>query len=66
MDVKQLVLYKDIIHHIRNCRRLTTAMLNDINRFSDYHKLKIIETYDEMIETLLEQSGIISDVSNLK
>ena len=58
MDVKQLVLYREIIHHIRNCRRLTPSMLNDINRFSDYHKLKIIETYDEMIATLLEQSEI--------
>ena len=66
MDIKLLVSFNAINDHIRNCRRLTPAMLNDINRFNDFHKLKVIETYDEMIETLLEHLETVHEVSNLK
>ena len=67
MDNNRLfVSFNAILHHIRNCRRLTRPMVQDIHAFDDFYKIQIIEAFDEIVAALSETIEDIHDKSILK
>jgi hypothetical protein len=66
MDIKLLVSFNTINHHIRNCRTLTPAMQIDIHKFNDFYKFKIIEAYADVVEALVQTIDELHDLTNLK
>ena len=67
MDNNRLfVSFNAVLHHIRNCRRLTRPMVQDIHAFDDFYKMKIIEAFDEIVCALSETLETIHEVSELK
>ena len=60
------VSFNTILFHIRNCRRLTRSMVQDIHSFDDFYKIQIIEAFDEIVCALSETLETIHEVSELK
>jgi hypothetical protein len=65
MNKLLLLSFSTIMHHIANFRRITPEMLESITKMDDWHRQKIIENYDEVVCSLLDNLEDINVKTNI-